>query len=287
MKLFLFLSLLIGSQAWAEWSVSSYNIRNFDHDPVAGQTNINELGKIITTFKSEVMTFIEVVNLPAFKNVIASHLPDYEVRSSACGGLGKQKIAVIFDTKVFKFVEQSEDLTFSGSANSCGSLRPVLLVTLERKADKKTFIFAGVHLKAGGDDLAMQKRWAQYVLVSKLAKQYASKDFIMMGDFNTTGYNLKNEDYDNFQSNLKDAALHSMSEKLACTSYWEGILENGQHQSSVLDHIILNINQVDQVQNVHLGAHCAELDCNDATPEELGVTYQSVSDHCPIQVTFK
>jgi endonuclease/exonuclease/phosphatase family metal-dependent hydrolase len=231
LKIFLFLSLLLGSHAWAGWSVSSYNIRNFDNDPTAGQTNINELGKIIQTFKSDVMTFIEVVNLPAFKSVISSNLPDYEIRSSICGGFGKQKLAIIFDTKVFKFIEQTEDVTFSSSTNTCGSLRPVLLVTLERKADKKTFVFAGVHLKAGGAETAMQQRWTQYSLLAKLAKQYTSKNFIMMGDFNTTGYNLRDEDYDHFAANLKAASLQTMSENLACTAYWEGTLENGQHQS--------------------------------------------------------
>jgi endonuclease/exonuclease/phosphatase family metal-dependent hydrolase len=75
MKIFLLLSLLLSSQLWAGWSVSSYNIRNFDHDHEAGQTNLDELGKNIREYKSDVMTFVEVVNLEAFKRVVQQILP--------------------------------------------------------------------------------------------------------------------------------------------------------------------------------------------------------------------
>lgn len=287
MKILLLLSLLIGSHAWAGWSVSSYNIRNFDHDPEAGQTNLTELGTTIKTFQSDVMTFVEVVNLDAFKKVILKNLPGYIVTNSTCGGFGKQKLAIVYNPKVFKFISSAEDLTFSGADSTCGSLRPVFLVTLEHKANKQTYVFAAIHLKAGGEEAAMQQRWTQYELLAKLAKQYKSQNLIMMGDFNTTGFNIKNEDYTKFEKLLSGSSLATMSENLSCTAYWEGTLGTGKHQSSVLDHIILKNDLVDSVQDVFIGAHCAALDCKDATPEELGISYQTVSDHCPIQVTFK
>lgn len=287
MKFFAFALLLLGSEAWASWSATSYNIRNFDRDHEAGQTNITELSKNIKTYKSDVMAFIEVVNQPAFVKVINSNLPGYEVASSSCGGFGKQKLAIVYNTKVFNFVSQTEETSFSGSQTGCGSLRPVLLVTLQHKAQKKSYTFAAVHLKAGGADQAMQQRWLQYDLLGKLVTKYKNKNLIMLGDFNTTGYNIRNEDYTRFGKLLDGSSLYTVSEKLGCTSYWSGTLGNGQHQSSILDHIVMKEEMATEVAEVTLGSHCAKMDCRDATPEELGTSYQTVSDHCPIQVTFK
>lgn len=286
MKTFVLFCLLLGSQAWAGWSVSSYNIRNFDHDRIAGQTNLTELGKTIKEFKSDVMTFIEVVNLEAFQSVVKQNLPEYEVAHSKCGGGGRQKLAIAYNAKIFTFLGQVEDATFSGSSEGCGSLRPVLIVNLQNKTTKQKFFFAAIHLKAGGAAEAMQQRWTQYELLEKLAKKYKSEKLILLGDFNTTGYNIKNEDFTKFEKFLSSSALHTMSENLGCTSYWEGTLGNGRHQSSILDHIVLNDDLRANVKDVFLGSHCAKLDCKDATPEELGTSYQTVSDHCPIQVTF-
>ncbi len=287
MKSLLALLLLLSSQAWAGWTISSYNIRNFDHDHVAGQTNIDELSKTVKTYKSDVMTFIEVVNLDAFKSVIKATLPDHQVAHSTCGGFGKQKLAIVYNSKMFNLIGQIEDMTFSGSTGACGSLRPVFLVTLQEKLTTKKFTFAAVHLKAGGAEAAMQQRWKQYDLLAKLVKQYGSQNLIMMGDFNTTGYNIKDQDFDHFDKLLANGSLKTTSENLGCTSYWEGTLGNGRHQPSILDHIVLKDDLFSEVQSVTVGSHCAKLNCKDATPEELGVSYQTVSDHCPLQVTFK
>ena len=287
MKTLLVFLLLIGSQAWADWSVSSYNIRNFDHDRIAGPTNIQELSKTIKEFKSDVMTFIEVVNAEAFEKVIKQNLPDYQIALSKCGGGGKQRLAIVYNTKLFNFIGQIEDLSFSGSDQACGSLRPVLIVTLQNKLSKEKFMFAAVHLKAGGATQAMQQRWTQYELLTKLSKQYKSEKLILMGDFNTTGYNIKDQDFTQFEKFLTNSSLRTTSENLGCTSYWEGTLGNGRYQSSILDHIVLNDELHANVKDIALGSHCAKLDCKDATPEELGLSYQSVSDHCPLKVTFK
>ena len=286
-KIFLLLSLFLTAQAWAGWSITSYNIRNFDHDPEAGQTNLTELGKIVQEFKSDVMTFVEVVNLPAFKKVIAENLPGYTVTSSSCGGFGDQKLAIIFDPKIFKFISSTEDMTFSGTTEACGDLRPAFLVTLEHKANKQTYVFAALHLKAGASEAAMQARWAQYELLEKLAKKYKSEKLIMLGDLNTTGYSIQDEDFAHFDHFLTSSALKTISENLTCTAYWAGNLSTGQHQSSILDHIVLKNKMYDEVKEIYFGSHCAKLDCNAATPSELGLSYKSVSDHCPIQVTFK
>lgn len=287
MKTLLLISMLLTSQAWAGWSVSQYNIRNFNKDPGAGETNLAQLGQNLKAFKSDVMSFVEVVNTNAFNTVIQTNLPGYVSQISSCGGFGKQKLAVVFNPKVFKFISSAEDMTFSGSTNKCASLRPALIVTLEHIATKKAYVFAALHLKAGGAENAMRTRWSQYQLLARLATVYANQNLILLGDLNTTGYNIKDADYDNFQSLLAVSKMTTTSQNLHCTSYWEGTLGNGLHQSSILDHIIVKNTMAKDVTGVEVGAHCAKLNCVDATPADLGVDYQSVSDHCPIQVTFK
>ena len=287
MKMFLLLSFLLTTQAFAGWSISHYNIRNFNKDPDAGPTNIAQLSKNIRAAKSDVMSFNEVVNVPAFEQLLKIALPGYFIAVSSCGGFGQQKIAIAFNPKVFKFISYAEDLTFSSGGTTCGDLRPGLFLNLQHLSNGKMYTFAGFHLKAGGEEAAMRKRWTQYKLLAQLAQKYASKNLVIMGDLNTTGYNIKDADYDQFQSFLSVSKFATASQNLACTSYWEGTLGNGLHQSSILDHIVLKNDMAREVANVSVGAHCAKLDCRDATPADLGIDYASVSDHCPIQVTFK
>jgi endonuclease/exonuclease/phosphatase family metal-dependent hydrolase len=287
MKIVLLLGLLLGNHAWAEWSVSTYNIRNFDRDYQAGPTNVAELTKNIKEFKSDVMTFIEVVNQKAFETVIKTSLPGYAMATSSCGGFGKQKLAIAWNPKLFTYISHTEDMSFSGEANACGSLRPVLLVNLVQRSTGKEFVFAGVHLKAGGAESAMRQRWMQYDLLAKLTQRYKTKQLVLMGDFNTTGYNIKDADYTRFTQLMQTAGLYTTSQNLGCTSYWNGGDEDAFHQSSILDHVIVENDMVNTVQHVNVGSHCAKLECRDATVEDLGVSYQAVSDHCPIQVTFK
>lgn len=287
MKFSFLLILLLSTHAWAKWSVSTYNIRNFDNDRGAGPTNIAELGKIIKSVQSDVMAFEEVVNRTAFDSLIKKNLPGYAYALSKCGGFGKQNLAVVYNLNTFEFVNQVEDLSFSGSNSGCGSLRPVFLVTLMHKESKKIFTFAVVHLKAGGDNRAMSQRWQQYVGLGRLVSRFASENLILLGDFNTTGYNIKNEDYAKFEDMLSGTGVRTMTENLACTNYWSGTQGGPAYESSILDHIVLQDKMLSQVMNVRVGAHCAMMDCRPATPAELGVSFQSVSDHCPVQVTFR
>lgn len=289
MKFTLLILLLISSSAWAKWSVSSYNIRNFNKDPGAGQTDVNELKKIITSVKSDVMTFIEVVNADAFASLMAEALPSYRYNLSTCGGRGKQKIAIAYNPSVFEFVSQKEDFTFSGSGldSACGSLRPVFLVTLRMKKTKENFVFGGIHLKAMGDPASMQTRWGQYRKLENLIQEIGNSRLILLGDFNTTGYNIRNEDYTRFSSLLDESGMWSVSEGLNCTSYWTGGDQHPDFKASILDHIVMSNAQASQVESSKVGAHCQKVACRDVSQSELGLSFAKVSDHCPLQVTFK
>lgn len=285
---FALILLFLSIHGWAKWSVSTYNIRNFDNDPGAGRTNLSELGKIIKDVQSDVMAFVEVINKPAFDTLIQTNLPGYAYQISSCGGFGKQHLAIVYNKKTFDYVGHQEDLSFSGpDANKCGSLRPVFLVTLKNKTTGKNTTFGAIHLKAGGNIQAMERRWQQYVKLQSLAANNNNDNLILLGDFNTTGYSPKDQDYEKFETLLSQSKLRTTSETIHCSSYWAGLNGGSLHQPSTLDHIVVQDSQFAQVESVKVGAHCAKLDCREATPSDLGISYQSVSDHCPVQVTFK
>jgi endonuclease/exonuclease/phosphatase family metal-dependent hydrolase len=281
--------LLLTSSAWAGWSVSAYNIRNFDKDPEAGQTDYKELGRIINSVKSDVMTFEEVVNADAFASVMKDALPGYAYQISNCGGFGKQKIAVAYNPAVFEFVSKKEDLSFSTSnfERSCGSLRPVFVVSLRMKKSREVYAFAGVHLKAGGDARSMERRWGQYQKLEKLVQENGQAQLVLLGDFNTTGYNIRDVDYSHFNSFLDSAGLWTASEEIGCTNYWTGGDDDPNMAPSVLDHIVMSKALAAQVQSARVGAHCQKTSCEAVPESALGLSYQKVSDHCPLQVSFK
>lgn len=283
---FALIFLLLSTAGWAKWSVSSYNIRNFDNDPDAGKTDLVALGNVIKEFQSDVMAFVEVVNKPAFDALIKKNLPGYQYQISSCGGFGKQHLAIVYNSK-FEYVKQVEDFSFSGTGNKCGSLRPVFLVTLKAKSTNAIYTFGAVHLKAGGNSRAMEQRWQQYTKLNGLTANYKNENLILLGDFNTTGYNIKDEDYTKFEDLLSSASLRTNSENVACTAYWTGTQGGEEHQPSILDHIVVQDKIAGSVESVKVGAHCALVNCKPATPTNLGKTYQSVSDHCPVQVTFR
>jgi endonuclease/exonuclease/phosphatase family metal-dependent hydrolase len=280
------IAFFLCSSVWAGWSVLTYNIRNFGKVPSEG-TNLTELTKIIKEMKSDVMAFEEVVDVTAFKSFIRKALPGYATRISSCGGFGQQHLAIVYDLKAFKFIEEAEDLDFSGGGETCGSLRPVFMVTLEEISSTEQYTFVAIHLKAGGDRSAMAKRWVQYKKLTTLAQNNKDYNMIFLGDFNTTGYLSQDQDFIKFEAFLKGASLQTMSRDLGCSSYWDGGGNSENQQPSLLDHIVLQEAMVSSVYEVKLGAHCAKQECRSATKEELGVSFQSVSDHCPIRVSFK
>lgn len=287
MKFTLLVLVLFCGQAWAKWSVSTFNIRNFDRDPREGKTNIVELTKIIQDVQSDVMAFEEVVNMEAFKSLVKNALPGYAYEISTCGGFGEQHLAIVYNPKTFSLVSKSEDLSLSGPGNKCGSLRPLFLVTLKNKSDNQDYTFGTVHLKAGGDGKAFAQRWEQYGRLEALAIKLAAKNVILLGDFNSTGYNIKNVDYEKFEQFLGEASLRTVSENLGCTNYWNGDRGQKLFQSSILDHVVLQDKMFAQVEETRTASHCAKLECREASVYDLGITYEQVSDHCPVRVSFK
>lgn len=284
---FALLFLLLSTAGWAKWTVTTYNIRNFDNDSSEGRTDLKELARILKDVQSDVMAFEEVVNKSAFDDLIKKNLPGYKYNLSNCGGFGKQHLAVVYNPNTFEYVRHYEDLNFSGSGKKCESLRPAFFVTLKHKETKTDYIFGVVHLKAGGSKKAMEQRWQQYEKLRGVSFKHEKDNLILLGDFNTTGYNIKDADYVKFEDFISASSLRTMSEEIGCTNYWSGTQGGKEFRPSILDHIVVQDKLVSSVESVKVGAHCEAMSCRPAAPEVLGVSFQSVSDHCPVQVTFR
>ncbi len=184
-------------------------------------------------------------------------------------------------------ISSANEIHGSGLDRACGSLRPEFIVTLKMKSSKENYTFAGTHLKAMGDPASMQTRWGQYRKLENLVQEIGNRRLILLGDFNTTGYNIRNEDYTRFNNFLDEAGMWTASENIECSSYWTGADQDPNMASSILDHIVMSNALASQVEATKVGAHCQKVKCESVMESALGLSYAKVSDHCPLQVSFK
>jgi len=284
--IFIFFSF-ISFNLYAHFSVATFNIRNFDKDSHSS-VDKSELKKIIIDLNSDIIAFEEVVNAKAFDELMKEALPGYQYKISKCGGTGKQKLALAFHPKKFQFDSENEDLSFSDfKGNKCGSLRPVFFVKLKDQISKESYTFGLVHLKAGGNPQAMQKRWEQYKNLEEKLTAMNDTRLIMLGDFNTTGFLSQDDDFLNFSELLNKVDFFAATSQLSCSSYWDGGSGGTSYYPSLLDHVLLASKFPLKINDITVGTHCQKRSCQISTGEELGKSYASVSDHCPIKVTFK
>ncbi|MDA8793822.1 hypothetical protein N9N67_11290 [Bacteriovoracaceae bacterium] len=282
---------------------TSYNIRVFEPNMVKGYevTDLGELGKIISRMNSEFISVQEIRNKQAFKKFIKKNYKHYEVVLGSCGGTGRQHVGFVYDKRVFRKVSTYEDMRFSDiprkasvkrsrGSLGCGSLRSVLVGRFQYLATGRYFYAVGVHLKAGGTPSSMERRWVQYNLLVKLVKELTSskiKDIVIMGDFNTTGYLEENEDYDRFKQMLSRAKLKELSRDAPCSAYWNKD-RNEYRYPNKLDHVVANSGFLRKYPSrSQTFSHCKKVRCDIVTETKLGTSYEKVSDHCPVNVSFK
>ena len=156
---------------------------------------------------------------------------------------------------------------------------------------RKTFVALGVHLKAGGRSSSYRTRTLQYQMLVEMVKELnrrGQRDILIMGDFNTTGYVLSDSDYHNFSDMLGDTRMKTVSSRLECTSYWSGSNRSDNiEESSILDHIVYPSTFMGmRPSRFGVHSHCARAACENTSARQLGVSYQEVTDHCPVSITF-
>jgi len=292
MKYLTLLLCLAAFNLYAESRFATYNIRMYDAR--SGITDKVELKKIITELDADFITVEEIVNSSSLRNFVKNEFPLYDLALSKCGGGGNQKIGFIYKKSKYKLNKLFEDRRLSSVKNQkgCGSLRPALIGYFTDLSLQKDFVAIGLHLKAGSGKKNYDRRNKQFKILVTIVEEIKRKgisDFIIMGDLNTTGFIDQNEDYKNFNFMLNKINVKTGSTQLNCTSYWSGEDSTDNiEEASILDHVIPSTNFLNTKSvQTELFAHCKKSLCENVSADELGTSYLSVSDHCPVLSILK
>ncbi|MBL7666016.1 MAG: hypothetical protein JNM93_12850 [Bacteriovoracaceae bacterium] len=298
MKNLLALSLLVflfQFNAEATFRAGSYNIRNFGSDEAnQPDTDKVELAKTIAGLQVDMLGVEEIVDKQQFTQFVAGYFPYYALALSQCGGRGRQHLGIMYNPQRFNLIGLYEDMRLSASGPNSQidcyqGLRPALIGYFEDKQTSKKFIFMVLHLKAGGDQKAMETRYFQYEVLKVVLNEYRVRgynDFIIVGDLNSTEYSLgpSNPYYQAFKQIISNLGLYDLTQNLPCTNYWHGGTRDGIEEPSMLDHILSSPSFVSPKNPpaAYVGAHCLANRCQTTRADRLGRSYTNVSDHCPI-----
>lgn len=307
MKLSLVAALLIGTlisaEAIAKLRIGTYNIRNFDYDERSHvPTNKNKLYETLKEMNFDFIAVQEINEAEIFENYIErSFKGRYGVVLSKCGGAHGQKLGFVYDKDLFSLVNFKEDLRitnpFAPNNGLCydGS-RPLAIGTFKNKKNDKVFAAMSVHLKSGGHARSIQKRFKQLELINDVIKEHKQKgikNFVVMGDFNSTEYIFRGQGRNDFANMAKKMNLDDVTSDLSCTAYWWGGRRDGKQHPSQLDHILISGDFGSENKSSKVKAttqsygHCAKLACEVTRDERMGDSYDEVSDHCPLVSTIE
>jgi endonuclease/exonuclease/phosphatase family metal-dependent hydrolase len=290
-------SLLATLSLQAAVTLGSYNIRNFDYDErYRIRTNKTELATILTELKADVLSVEEINNTQEFEKFIALKMPGYATALSICGGAHGQRLGFVYNTTTIELLSFNEDLSTSdpGSSGSCyAGSRPLAIGLFQIKSTKQKFYGITAHLKSGSNSDSLQKRARQYEIikntVNELKVKTGIKEFFIAGDLNTTDYLVRGSDYKAFTKMISDLSLIDLAQDTPCSAYWWGNTDDGIEEPSLLDHIIVSqgLIKTKKINPALVHGHCKKVACRAATMAELGVSYESVSDHCPMTATIQ
>lgn len=275
------ISIFTLSNNVSAFSISTYNVRNFDsNSPLF--TDSNSLKRIIKDLNSDILVFQEIIDTQGLKALINSSMKYRKTIFSTCGGFAKQKLALSYDSRKFKFMKSLEDTNFSKTLGCNQGVRPLFKVQLKSIENGFSFWVLITHFKAGATHRDISFRKHQISLLSKTIKRL--RNFIILGDFNTTNINSNEGEY--FYDFIEENNLLSSTDSIECTSFWSGGIRDGLYYPSKLDHILLsnNLSNKFRERNFSAHSHCKKVQCKISSARELGKTFENVSDHCPIKL---
>jgi endonuclease/exonuclease/phosphatase family metal-dependent hydrolase len=278
----------------------TYNIRNFDYDQRQRiPTDKPSLYKMIKGLNADLIGVQEIVNGQEFKNFITKYFPNYGVALTTCGGEHDQKLGFIYNKNKLQLTGFKQDLRLSkssaGASENCqhGS-RPAAIAYFYNKVDSYNLAGISVHLKSGGNAKNVTKRQYQMKVLQQIVAEIRTQkinDFVIMGDFNTTEYIFKGAVYNTFRRAIANMRLTDVAAHIQCSAYWPGRNMNDNiYEPSTLDHILVSpriVGKRDVRKTVFANGHCAKVQCRKATAASLGVSFNGVSDHCPISADFR
>jgi len=289
----LFLASTVSAQAL---TIGAYNIRNFDYDErYRISTNKVELSSMITNLNVDVLSVEEINNTQEFEKFVANKLPGYGTELSRCGGEHGQHLGFVYNKNKVDLLAFNEDLSIAepGTPGSCDSgSRPLAIALFQVKATKQKFYGFTVHLKSGSQPASLKKRSKQYEIIMNTMNELKSKsgvvDFYVAGDFNTTEYVSRGSDYADLNKAVKAMGMRDLASNLKCTAYYWGGTDDGIESPSMLDHVLATPGLIkNKTAEAKAHAHCEAVSCREAPIKELGISYESVSDHCPVTATVQ
>jgi len=290
-----FLALVASLSVQAAITIGAYNIRNFDYDErYRIRTNKTELTSMLLNLKVDVLSVEEINNTAEFNTFITTKMPGYKAALSECGGEHGQHLGFIYNSNTVEMLSFNEDLAVSdpGQAGGCNSgSRPLGIALFQIKATKQKFYGMTAHLKSGSNPESIQKRTKQFEIIKNIIKELKSKtgvaDFYLAGDLNTTQYISQGQDFKMLTKFVSDLGMVNLTDKLGCSAYWWGGTEDGMEDPSLLDHVVATPGLIKTTVKPQLNGHCKKVSCKQASLAQLGVSYESVSDHCPITATIQ
>jgi endonuclease/exonuclease/phosphatase family metal-dependent hydrolase len=290
-----FLALVASLSIQAAITIGAYNIRNFDYDErYRIRTNKTELNTMLLNLKADVLSVEEIHNIPEFNLFITTKMPGYKTAISECGGEHGQQLGFIYNSSTVEMLSFNEDLSVSepGQAGGCNSgSRPLGIALFQIKATKQKFYGMTAHLKSGSQADSITKRTKQFEIIKGIIKELKTKtgvvDFYLAGDLNTTEYKSQGIDYKILTKFVSDLGMVNLTDKLGCSAYWWGGTEDGMEDPTLLDHVIATPGLIKTTVKPQLNGHCKKVSCKQASLAQLGVSYESVSDHCPITATIQ
>jgi hypothetical protein len=292
---FALLTLIVSFTLKASVTIGAYNIRNFDYDErYRIRTNKIELSNILKNLNADVLSVEEVVNKAEFSNFINTKMAGFKDAISECGGAHGQHLGFIYNTNTIEMLSFNEDLSISepGEAGGCNSgSRPLAIGLFQIKSSKQKFYGLTTHLKSGSDPESVEKRTKQFQILKNIIRDLKAKtgiaDFYFAGDLNTTEYLSRGTDYKLLTKLVSDLGMIDLAQNLGCSAYWWGGTDDGIEDPSLLDHIVVTPGLRKNSNQAQASGHCKKVSCRQASLKELGVSYESVSDHCPITATIQ
>ena len=287
------LAFLLTSVAQA-LTIGAYNIRNFDYDTrYKIKTNKPVLAETILKANPDIMTVEEIGNTQEFERFVSSSLPGYAVNLSRCGGRGQQHIGFIYKTTTVELLSFNEDLSITDPGGNVGcdtSSRPLIIGLFRELSSKKMIYGMAAHLKAGSARDAIEKRHEQLDIIgdwiTHLKTSTNVKDYFLGGDLNSTLFANRGPDFKKFSEFAAKNDLVNATMNVGCSAYWWGGSNDNIEDPSLLDHVFVSSSLVKNGYKSEVGSHCSAAKCQSKHKKDLGVTYNQVSDHCPITATF-
>lgn len=265
--------------------VVSWNLENFTGDPTSH--DLDRLREVIAELDPDVLALQEIKDPQA----LAELLPEFELVASNAGGRGHQKVAIAWRPDR---VEQIAGPHEHDQLSLAGRVRPGLSIYLRGREGPDLWLMV-VHLKAMSDGIDQRRQqWPELVAIAEMTAQRelgpdpADIDFLIVGDFNSTGPTGGSwaDEQRDLTTALAPAGLRRIPSRDGCTAYYDGRRRDAWKEPSEIDLMwVRGLDEsLDGATQLRSATHCAHRSCqpfrsSDAYPE---LDYERLSDHCPV-----